>query len=198
MPPQRGLTEAFRTRRLLAQRLDARHLDQVVRLRADPEVMQWLGGVADPEDTAAWLAERVDPHWREHGYGMFALFEKQAPCAADGGGRELAGYAGLVHVADDVGDALGEPGAVELCYAIIPSCWGQGYATEIGRTLTGLALTSLDLRGVVAYTTPDNAASRRVLEKLGYAYERELEHEGLPHALYRIVRAGEASRPISP
>ncbi len=34
-------------------------------------------------------------------------------------------------------------------------------------------------------TLPDNLASRRVMGKAGFAYEREIEHAGLPHVLYR-------------
>lgn len=53
---RRALAEAFRSRRLLAQRLDERHLDQVAWLAADPRVMRWLGGRAlegGVEDVAA-------------------------------------------------------------------------------------------------------------------------------------------------
>jgi len=187
----RALAPAFRTKRLLAQRLNKRHLDQLVRFNADPEVMQWLGGVGKDEETREWLAERVEPHWEKYGYGLFALFEKEAECDASGG-RELVGRAGLERVADDVGDALSDPAAVELLYAMAPAYWGKGYATEIARTLSGLALGSLDLESVVAYTLPDNARSRRVMEKVGFVYERDLVHEGLPHVLYRRTRGGEA------
>jgi RimJ/RimL family protein N-acetyltransferase len=31
-------------------------------------------------------------------------------------------------------------------------------------------------------------ASRRVMEKLGMAYERDVVHAGLPHVLYRLRR----------
>ena len=41
------------------------------------------------------------------------------------------------------------------------------------------------LQRVVAYTLPDNWASRRVMEKAGFAYERDVMHVGLRHVLYR-------------
>jgi hypothetical protein len=41
---------------------------------------------------------------------------------------------------------------------------------------------------LVAYTRADNAASRRVMDKLGLTYEREFEHAGYPHVLYRTIR----------
>jgi RimJ/RimL family protein N-acetyltransferase len=44
---------------------------------------------------------------------------------------------------------------------------------------------SLGLDSIMAYTRVDNRASRRVMEKLGLHYERDVEHAGLPHVLYR-------------
>jgi len=41
------------------------------------------------------------------------------------------------------------------------------------------------VRGVVSFTLPDNARSRRVMEKLGLRPVLEVEHRGLPHVLYR-------------
>ncbi len=63
-----------------------------------------------------------------------------------------------------------EPGwGVELGYALHPSARGNGYATELGRACLDWADTVLRLPHVVAFVHPDNAASRRVLEKLGFA-----------------------------
>lgn len=192
MPMQRALSEAFRTRRLLAVRLDDRHLDQCARLDADPEVKQWLSGVRSPDGTTTWVHEEVTPHWRDHGYGIYALFEKQAECAPGGSGRELVGRAGLQH--RDIGGV----DEVELGCAIAPAYWGHGYATEIGRMFVGLALGSLDLESVVARTTPDNAAWLRVLEKLGFEYEDEVDSDDRLHALYRVARAGRDEPPADP
>ncbi len=35
-------------------------------------------------------------------------------------------------------------------------------------------------------TLPTNRASRRVMEKAGFGYERDTVHAGLPHVLYRL------------
>lgn len=183
----RALAPAFRTRRLLAQRLNERHLDQLVRFNADPEVRQWLGGVRGAQETREQLVDVIEPHWEEYGYGVYALFEKEAECDASGA-RELVGRAGLERVPVDVGEAIGEPDAVELLYALAPAYWGRGYATEIAGALTGLALGPLDLDSVVAYTLPHNQRSRHVLEKSGFVYERDILHETLPHVLYRRHR----------
>ena len=45
---------------------------------------------------------------------------------------------------------------------------------------------------IVAFTRPDNVASRRVMEKADFVYERDVLHVGLPHVLYRrrLTEAG--------
>jgi RimJ/RimL family protein N-acetyltransferase len=39
----------------------------------------------------------------------------------------------------------------------------------------------------VAFTLPTNTGSRRVMEKLGFHYEREISRAGLAHVLYRLT-----------
>jgi len=180
------------TTRLLAQRLDERHLDDLERLYAEPAVTDWLGGGRTRDEVREWLATRVDPHWNQHGFGLYAVYERDegadesrtAPLAS----AAFVGRAGLAVAAPDVREALGEPEAVELLYALMLAKWGRGYATEIGRTLAGLAFDALGLDSVIAYTLPENARSRRVLEKCGFADEGGVVHEDLPHVLFRRRR----------
>lgn len=77
---------------------------------------------------------------------------------------------------------------IELAYALMAEFWGRGLATEIGQTLLAEARRR-GLTDIVAFTLTTNAASRRVMEKLGMRYERDIVHVGLPHALYRTVTA---------
>jgi RimJ/RimL family protein N-acetyltransferase len=180
----RALPAAFRTERLLAQRLGEPHLDDLARLYAEPAVTDWLGGGRTRDDVREWLATRAEPHWEEHGFGLFAWYERAGPPAP----ATFVGRAGLAIAAPDVREALGEPKAVELLYALVPSQWGRGYATEIGRMLAGLALGPLDLESVIAYTLPENERSQHVLEKLQFVDEGEIVHEDLPHVLFRRRR----------
>lgn len=77
---------------------------------------------------------------------------------------------------------------MELGYAIVAERWGRGLATELGEAAVAIGFRDLDLEEVVAFTLPHNHASRRVMEKLGFAYEREFVWKGLDHVLYRIRR----------
>jgi ribosomal-protein-alanine N-acetyltransferase len=82
---------------------------------------------------------------------------------------------------------LGHP-EVEVGYAIVPERWGEGLATEAAAAAVDIAFKRLDLDALVAFTLTTNAASRRVLEKVAFAYDQDFEHVGLPHALYRRHR----------
>jgi RimJ/RimL family protein N-acetyltransferase len=56
----------------------------------------------------------------------------------------------------------------QLGYWLSPEAWGRGYATEAGRAVLDVARHALGLRRVLAHRYHDNAASARVLEKLGF------------------------------
>ena len=71
-----------------------------------------------------------------------------------------------------IGDACfkGPPqrGAVELGYGLNEPYRGQGYMTEAARVLAEWALYQNDVYFLYAETAPDNTASQRVLDKLGF------------------------------
>lgn len=75
------------------------------------------------------------------------------------GAPQLIGTIGLDRDAD---------GETELGYWIARAHWGQGYVTEAGRALIGMARDSLRLKRLTAGHFADNPASGRVLEKLGF------------------------------
>ncbi len=63
---------------------------------------------------------------------------------------------------------------------------GTGIGTPLGQHALERAV-GLELRSIIAYARVENGASRRIMEKLGLAYELEFEHRGRPHVLYRRV-----------
>ncbi len=62
----------------------------------------------------------------------------------------------------------------ELGYWIAPGEAGQGYATDAARLCLRYAFDERNLRKVIARVFEDNAASMRVLEKLGFREEGRL------------------------
>ena len=68
---------------------------------------------------------------------------------------------------------------VELGYWLRRSAWGKGYATEAGRLALGFAFDELELDVVEAGHFADNAASGRVLQKLGFTYTQDVPRYSL-------------------
>jgi ribosomal-protein-alanine N-acetyltransferase len=161
---------AFSTERLLAEPLGVDHADELAVLHADQRVMATMGGrTATAEESLAWL-ERNLVHGEEPGLGIFVFRER--------GSGGFVGRGALRRI------VIGGGEEVEVGYALVPERWGQGLATEMACALAVHA-EEAGFEGLVAYTEPANAASRRVLEKAGFRYERDVEHHGRPQVLYR-------------
>ncbi|MGH3471406.1 MAG: GNAT family N-acetyltransferase [Nocardioidaceae bacterium] len=67
--------------------------------------------------------------------------------------------------------------SASLGYCLNDAAWGHGYATEGAHALLQWAFDTLDLNRVQAETDTRNAASARVLEKLGFAREGKLRED---------------------
>ncbi|MFB6819351.1 GNAT family N-acetyltransferase [Streptomyces sp. NPDC056347] len=67
--------------------------------------------------------------------------------------------------------------SASLGYCFGEAAWGHGYATETARALLGWAFDTLDLNRVQAEADTRNAASARVLEKLGFVREGTLRED---------------------
>jgi len=67
--------------------------------------------------------------------------------------------------------------SASLGYCLDDAAWGHGYATEAARALLQWAFTALDLNRVQAEADTRNAASARVLEKLGFVREGTLRED---------------------
>jgi [ribosomal protein S5]-alanine N-acetyltransferase len=160
------------TPRLVCERLRMEHVPEISPLLQDPRVAEWLWPHGEPtvQDLIEGT-EQKEEHWERYGFGVWLLRDIHTD--------EAIGWGGLqwTYVAD-----LNE---VEVAWAIKPERWGEGLATEMARAAIASAFGPLGLLELIAFTLPHNHASRRVMEKTGFVYEREIVHALLPHVLYR-------------
>ncbi|MGH3007705.1 MAG: GNAT family N-acetyltransferase [Gaiellaceae bacterium] len=164
------MSAGFSTERLVAEPLTLAHEGELAVLHADERVMTTKGGsTAAPEQSRAWI-ERNLPHGEEPGCGILVFHEQ-------GTGR-FVGRGAIRRI------EIGGREEVEVGYAVAGDLWGRGFATEMATGLVAHA-TEHGHVDLVAYTAPGHAASRRVLEKIGFAYERDVEHHGSLQVLYR-------------
>jgi len=183
-PHARGV--ALETERLTGTRPSHDDRAALAGVVQDPTVTAWLSSRAGAAPQADDLLGRFRRHWDEHGFGPW-IFRERATGAP-------IGYGGPRRTAVDGRDE------VEVLYAVASSRWGEGFATEIARASVQTAFGSLGIESLVCFTRTDNVASRRVMDKAGFHYERDFERAGLPHALYRIRRPRDhpgGSRPAS-
>ena len=163
--------DSFSTRRLRAERLTEDHFDDIRAMDGDAKYMELLGGTRTEAETHAYMVRNLK-HWDDYGFGLWTLRDTA-------GG--VAGRCVLRHL-----DVAGTD-EVELGYGLHTQYWGRGLATEVAQELLRLGRGELHRPSIVAITRSVNLGSQRVLEKTGLVYERDIDHEGIPHLLYRSV-----------
>jgi [ribosomal protein S5]-alanine N-acetyltransferase len=162
--------ETFETSRLRAERVRERDLEEMARLHLDVRVMATLGGLRSHAETRSWLEANLE-HWERHGYGLWVFRDREDGMLVGRGGLHRYELEGVEEV--------------ELGYTVVAERWRLGYGTEIASAIVKVGAERLGIREVIAFTLPENVASRRVMEKAGFVYERDIVHAGLPHVLYR-------------
>jgi RimJ/RimL family protein N-acetyltransferase len=155
---------------LRGERMTTEHVADVQWMHRDEAFMAYLGGVRSDAATQEYV-ERNVAHWDEHGFGIWILRDPKT--------SKVIGRGGLRHVEIEGVDEVG------VGYAFFPERWGRGLATEVALACLATARDALGLGSVVADAHPDNAASIRVMVKVGFGFEREVTIQGVPLVLYR-------------
>lgn len=160
------------TPRLSGLPLSERDFADLHALHRDALVLAWFDAEPDtPEKTRGFL-ERKLAHWRDHGFGIWMFRDAEGA---------FVGRCGIHRW------SLDGRGEVELGYIVRSELWSRGYATEMGAAIVDHAFSALGLDELVGFTRPDNLGSQRVLEKLGFDYERTFVAHGEQAILYRRV-----------
>jgi RimJ/RimL family protein N-acetyltransferase len=167
----------FETARLRAEPVGPEHQADLAALFGDPRVGATLGGVRTPEQVRARILE-LRAHWAEHGFGWYVFRDRASDAFVGHGGPSNTHIAGR----DEV----------EIGWIITPERWGEGLAREIGAASLEIVFGPLGLVDVVSFTMPSNRASRNVMEKLGFTFERDTIQKGEPHVLYRRLSTSSA------
>jgi ribosomal-protein-alanine N-acetyltransferase len=69
---------------------------------------------------------------------------------------------------------LGNDWEADIGYELAPEFWGRGYATEAALALVDFGFRELGMHRISSWCIADNAASARVLEKVGLRLEGRL------------------------
>jgi RimJ/RimL family protein N-acetyltransferase len=142
---------------------------------ADPEVMRHFPYVLTREESEAQVGRFVH-HWEERGFGLWAVEEKASGA--------FIGFVGLQYNEEW---SEGEH-KTEVRWRLDRAYWDRGLATEGARASLGYGFEVLELERIISFTVPENAASRRVMEKCGLVQRGEARWRGLDHVWYAIDR----------
>lgn len=153
------------TTRLRLRALKEDDAEALTRIFAHPAVVQYSGGESPSvEQVREGIRQHISGFYADRGFGLLAAELRDT--------GELVGRVGfLTTEIDGTGD-------VELHYHLAPSSWGIGLATEAARAVLEWGFDEGWLTRVVAVIHPENRASRRVAEKCGLTFWKEMEIEG--------------------
>ena len=168
------------TPRLTLRRFTLADAPFIVALLNSPGWLRAIGdrGVRTEAEARAYLLRGAFASHAEHGFALWHVARRDT--------GEAVGMCGLIRRPYlDVAD---------VGFAFLPAHTGQGYATEAAAATIEHARSVLQLPGLGAIVLPDNAASLRVLHKLGFAEAGRITPPGSTQelALLRRSLAGDA------
>ena len=134
----------------------------ILELLTDPAFRANVGdrGVHDLPSAARYIEQGPGASYAQFGFCMYLVEHK--------GTDQALGLCGLLR-RDSHPD-------VEIGFAMLPRGRGQGYASEAAAAALRLGVEQFGLQRIVAITAPDNRASIRILERLGFKFERMVHY----------------------
>lgn len=157
------------TDRLWMRPYAAEDVDALHRLWCDPDVRRYL--FDDQIVPREFVAEEIDRNFAARRWGQWSVFERDT--------QDLIGFGGFRVMDGSI--------APQLIYGLAPHCWGQGLATEMALVLIDFGFEECGFKQIVGSTDFANAASRRVLEKVGMRLQKRIDQNGLEIVYFAIA-----------
>jgi ribosomal-protein-alanine N-acetyltransferase len=163
----------LQTERLILSPFRAHDVETMAELFANSGFMRFSLGVLTRAQTVSFLDKVIG--WDRAGLpSQFALVIRSE--------QALIGYCGFYHhPVEGIND-------VEIGYRLHPAYWNKGIATEAARAVRDHAFRDRKLPRVISLIHPENIPSRRVAEKNGMTFEKEILFKGFPTLVFAIER----------
>jgi len=167
------------TERLRLRPLETTDLEPLTLLRRDPAMMRYMGDghVSDRAESESWLRWHMDI-WKIDGYSLFAAELKPE--------NRFVGWIGVTKPYW-FSEMMPTP---EIGWFVERAQWGRGLATEGAEAALRFAFDTVGIERVIGIYNAENAASGRVMEKIGMTFWKELPHPnfGFPLRIYEARR----------
>lgn len=147
----------------------------IVRLLNDPDFIRYIGDreVRTDDQATRYLRDGPLASYEQHGFGLNLV-------ALRASGEPL-GICGLLKRPE-----LDHP---DLGFAMMPQSRRTGYTEEASRGILQVAFESQSVESVLAITKPENAASARLLKKIGFRFVEEIDYHDEPTSLFQLAPA---------
>lgn len=156
---------------LRAHRLD--DFEPSAAMWGDEAVARFIGGRPFTPEEVWQRMLRYPGHWTLLGFGYWVLEEKATGA--------FVGEAGFLNLNRAIDPALGD--APEAGWVLAPRAHGKGYATEAMALAVAWIDADFGAGRTVCMISPENRASHRVAEKLGYREYARTDYKGAPTVL---------------
>lgn len=149
--------KVLETERLNLRKLTVEDAEFMLGLLNEPSFLRFIGdrGVRSAEDSRQYILKGPVDSYNRFGFGMLLVELKES--------QDPIGLCGLVKR-----DFLPN---VDIGFAFVPRFWSRGYALESAAAVKDYAINVLGLKRLVAIVNPDNSASEKLLEKIGFEFE---------------------------
>jgi RimJ/RimL family protein N-acetyltransferase len=149
------------TNRLIISKISLEDAPFFLKLVNTPNWIKYIGDrnlktIKDAED---YLTNGILKSYKELGFGFYILQNKSD--------NEPIGICGLVKR-----DQLDE---VDFGFALLPEFEAQGFGFEASTTILKVAKDVFNIKKILAITLPINTNSIKLLEKLGFNYEKRVK-----------------------
>ena len=146
------------TERLSLRKLTIEDAQFILTLLNEPSFIRYIGDkqVRNVEDAEAYILNGPVASYERNGFGLYLvqLRESYTP----------VGMCGLLKR-----EELPDP---DIGFAFLPEFWRKGFAFETAAALLQDARARLKLQRILAITSLDNEASIKLLERIGFRFER--------------------------
>lgn len=161
-------TERLRLRKLTAS--DVLNVFEVV--KQDLVGVGLAAGIGMSLKETTEYVNKFLEHWKSFGFGVFGLIEKAT--------GTFIGHCGLRYIQGTKD--------VEILYALEPTHWGKGYATEAGKASIQYAFEILKVSKLTARVKLDNLRSKKVIERIGFEYLYDTNNNGTDLSYYELLK----------
>jgi RimJ/RimL family protein N-acetyltransferase len=159
------------TERLILREMTPDDAPFAFELNSNPEVLKYTGD--DPfesvEQARAFLENYSD--YQRNGFGRWGVVLKET--------GKLIGWCGLKRDR--------ETQEVDLGYRFFQESWNKGFASEASMACLETGASEFGLERVIARARKENPASYKVMEKLGFSFEKEYLEDGENWLQYAII-----------